>query len=201
MNIQIAYYLPVVPILLLQQQYDERMNLLYGYKLAYTTRIVLCYSLASGVALSFAYIPLETEKTLLLLVLLLGIANGIQWGSFYQLASMYSSTCMTAFSIGFQASPILLLAPAQWIMKHPLCRGLGWKKYWAFSCGISILGMICFLVLINHKKSHGYLQVSQPISNTATTPSKSTVYYECHTPLIDRSQDSYSSDICILGIF
>ena len=152
--LNLAVYVPTLPVALLQACWDHRMDKHYGSSVTFLFRGGIALS---GMALCTALVPLtsgpgrEPSLSLLLaLTALIGLMSSVVYGSFYQLASIASTngTLQAAFAMGYQGSGlvVLLASLALHFTNTPTAAAL-WE-YFGVAAGLEVLALGSFLMLI-----------------------------------------------------
>ena len=114
--INLAVYLPLLPVALAQARYDQDVDRLVGSANAFLCRGVVGYVLSIG---ALASIPLDADGGLVWVCIpavVIGAAGAILQGILYQMASFVSSNCAAstqslkaAVAAGIQASALITL--------------------------------------------------------------------------------------------
>ena len=114
--INLAVYLPLLPVALAQARYDQDVDRLVGSANAFLCRGVVGYVLSIG---ALASIPLDADGGLVWVCIpavVIGAAGAILQGILYQMASFVSSNCAAstqslkvAVAAGIQASALISL--------------------------------------------------------------------------------------------
>lgn len=110
--LNVAYFVPSVPIMVLQTLTDTAFDRAFGVASATAYRFVIGLG---GATLVCATLPFHAQKASVLLgaVALLGIFCGVAFGSSYQLVSRFSARESVALTTGFVGSgPVVLLLDA-----------------------------------------------------------------------------------------
>ncbi|DBB16535.1 TPA: hypothetical protein ACH3X3_014799 [Trebouxia sp. C0006] len=112
LHLNLAYFLPSLPTLILQSVWDAKLDGKYGIAKAATVR--LCLGLGGSALICAIYPFYEASRTILLvLVSLLGLCNSIAFSTSYQTVTHFGTSNSVALTTGFVASgPIVVLAEA-----------------------------------------------------------------------------------------
>lgn len=110
--LNLAYFLPSLPTLLLQSLWDARLDSKFGIAKAATVR--LCIGLGGSTLICIVYPFYESSRdVLLVLVSLLGLCNSVAFSTSYQIVTHFSTSNSVALTTGFVASgPLVVLAEA-----------------------------------------------------------------------------------------
>ena len=99
-----AYYLPGLPIALLQYRFDPYFDRTYGSQKTYMVRGILSYIVMILILLSL--IRLESRRALLCLFVSLGVFGWLCHGTASMLASMYPPSAIAYLQTGFRCPEI-----------------------------------------------------------------------------------------------
>ncbi|GLC52618.1 hypothetical protein PLESTB_000649700 [Pleodorina starrii] len=110
LQLNVAYFFPSIPVLMLQAVFNDRMD----RRLGLPGGALLRFSLGLGglVALTryFPALTAGSEQALLVTTVLVGMSYGIAFGTSYQIASKYAAGATVALTTGFVSSgPVVLL--------------------------------------------------------------------------------------------
>eukprot|EP00899_Mesostigma_viride_P028266 jgi/Mesvir1/8624/Mv13047-RA.2 len=148
-----CYFLPSIPMLILQVVFDHRMDQRFGVGVAHRFRNTLALGGSTIVLASFPFWP-ECRAALLGCGALMGMLSGISFGSSHQLVPFFSARCSVALEIGFVASAPLILATT-WFF------GVTYKATWQglfalyeVAAALSLVGLSSMLVLIASEEFH-----------------------------------------------
>lgn len=145
--IQMAYYIPALPTLLLQTRYDSKFDVRFGMRATYAARsIITNIGIALAIAL-FALVP-PGLGNVIAVVFAVGFCQALAFGSLCQCASHFSPKCVVVFTCGYQFSPCLVLAVTAWTGFHEDVPGLHDKRtdeYWFTASMITLFGMLTLL--------------------------------------------------------
>lgn len=109
LQLNLAYFLPSIPILVLQTYLDEHFDRRFGPGKATAFRFSFAIGGILGISLAYPLLP-EHRAPILACVALLGVASGILFGSSYQLVSRFPTSNTVALTLGYVASgPLVLL--------------------------------------------------------------------------------------------
>lgn len=102
-----AYYLPGLPIAILQHNYDNLIDLKYGSHTAYLYRGLVAYSLTMIVIISMIWC--RNEAVLIFLFVILGTCGWLCHGAATMLASMHTAAAIAYLQTGFRCPEIYAL--------------------------------------------------------------------------------------------
>lgn len=99
LQLNVAYFLPSIPVLLLQTSFNDVMDRKLGMAKATLFRLTL--GLGSLVLL-MAYFPYlaTTHASLLATTVMVGLSYGVAFGTSYQTASKFPATCTVMLTTG-----------------------------------------------------------------------------------------------------
>lgn len=102
-----AYYLPGLPIALIQYRYDVHFDLKYKSENTYFYRGLFSYLVMSSILLGLSYF--RSELALIILFFSLGICSWLCHGTASMLASMYPSSAIAYLQTGFRCPEVYSL--------------------------------------------------------------------------------------------
>ncbi|KAK9813902.1 hypothetical protein WJX73_004060 [Symbiochloris irregularis] len=151
--LNLAYYLPSIPVLVLQAQFDHRLNQRLGLPTATAIRMTFglgCTAAIMGLLPFFMWRAYD----LLVLVVLLGITSSVVFSSSYQIVSHFPASSNVALTTGFVGGgPLVLLVQLlAEIGPHP-SQGQA-ALLFEFSAFIAILGLVAGGLLISKHWHH-----------------------------------------------
>lgn len=144
--IQAAYYLPLLPCLLLQTRCDARYDARFGLRAAYGCRFLgtgLGLAMAVGLFLPFGVLGDLTLWQAVAICGCVGIAQSLAFGAACQCAARFNPRAVVVFTCGYQASPCLVLLLTLATGGARL-GGRDWASalYWAAASGLAMLGVL-----------------------------------------------------------
>ena len=108
--LNIAVYTPALPIMMLQNSFDERYNAMHGVRTAYRFRVAFCFTCLAGILCLFASERPPDAGFMVGTTLVVGIFAGVAYGTFYQIISlMPDPRCNAYFAMGYQGVALLVL--------------------------------------------------------------------------------------------
>jgi hypothetical protein len=131
LHLNVAYFFPSIPVLLLQSAFQERMERRFG--LAGSALARFCSGLGGLVLLTLAF-PwfCHSEAELLSATVLVGVSYGVAFGTSYQLVSRFPKSSTVALTLGAYPLP----PPACTRAPHAAARA-GPSAPWARRPGLS----------------------------------------------------------------
>lgn len=149
-----AYYLPGLPVCLLQYKYDTSFDVKHGSHQTYLLRGVLYISFMVLVIISM--ILLENRYLLILCFLVLGICSWAAHGTASTLAALYPTSCINALQTGFRSPEVfvVLLTVGLDIGSTPGFLHLA-QFYTLTAIGVAV-GLISWIVLCTNKRALYY---------------------------------------------
>lgn len=144
--IQAAYYLPLLPCLLLQTRCDAKYDAKFGLRTAYG-----CRFLSTGVGLACAvgmFLPFGVLHSLTLWQAVaicgaIGMAQSLAFGAACQCAARFDPRAVMVFTCGYQSSPCVVLLLTLATGGAKLGGGdLSSALYWVAASGIALIGVL-----------------------------------------------------------
>ena len=144
--IQAAYYLPLLPCLLLQTKCDARYDAKFGLRAAYG-----CRFLSTGAGLACAvglFLPFGVLQDLLLWQAVaicgaVGVAQSLAFGAACQCAARFNPRAVVVFTCGYQSSPCLVLLLTLATGGAKLGQAdLASALYWLAASALALLGVL-----------------------------------------------------------
>lgn len=109
--LNISVYAPALPVMLLQNSFDENYNAKHGVRNAYRFRVSFCFAGLVCVLSLFAAVRPKSSSMIVLATLVVGLFAGVAYGTFYQIISlMPDPRCNAVFAMGYQGVGLLVLA-------------------------------------------------------------------------------------------
>ena len=205
--INLAVFLPLLPIAIAQARYDQDVDRLVGSANAFLCRGIVGYVLSIG---ALASIPLRSDGGLIFVCLpaiIIGFAGAILQGILYQMASFVSANCAAStqslkasVAAGIQASALVALLVS-------VGTGFGssaddtvddLRRFNAVICLLEtcIMGLFMFLMIRSRRISHAMVQRDSSISlvNDFFNPSGDSISVNGpetpdETPLLQGAED------------
>ncbi|EFJ41398.1 hypothetical protein VOLCADRAFT_98621 [Volvox carteri f. nagariensis] len=110
LQLNVAYFFPSIPVLILQALFNDRMDRRLGIPAGVLLRFIVGLGGLVGLTHFFPQITAGSEQALLVATVLVGISYGVAFGTSYQVASKYPAGSTVALTMGFVSSgPVVLL--------------------------------------------------------------------------------------------
>ncbi|GIL58218.1 hypothetical protein Vafri_13282 [Volvox africanus] len=110
LQLNVAYFFPSIPVLMLQAMLNDRMDRHLGLPIGALLRFTLGLGGLVGLTRYFPTLTAGSEQALLIMTVLVGISYGIAFGTSYQIASKFTAGSTVALTTGFVSSgPVVLL--------------------------------------------------------------------------------------------
>lgn len=153
-QIYCAYYLPGLPVCLLQYKYDTFFDIKYGSHHTFLLRGVLYISVMVFIIISM--ILLESRVLLILSFVMLGICSWAAHGTASTLAALYPPSCINAMQTGFRSPEVfvVLLTISLDIGSAPGFQHLA-QFYTLTAVGVAV-GLLSWIVLCTNKRALYY---------------------------------------------
>ena len=154
LQLNIAYFFPSIPVLILMAQHNHRMDKFLGLPFASMLRLTVGVG-GLSILLSF-FLQIATSRArLLMTTALIGVCYGIAFGTSYQLASKFSPSATVALTTGFVSSGPVVLALDLLIKtrSQSFYDSQGLVRLYSWASGITFLGLVAayWLVVSNIK--------------------------------------------------
>jgi len=173
--INLAVYLPLLPVAIAQARYDQDVDRLVGSANAFLCRGIVGYALSIAALVA---IPLNADGGLIFVCLpavAIGAAGAILQGVLYQMASFVSSNCAAstqslkaAVAAGIQASALVALLVSVWTgfgsSADDTVHDLRHFNYVICLLEAFIMGLFMFLMGYSHRISRAMVQRDSSIS-------------------------------------
>lgn len=154
-----AYYLPGLPVALLQQWVDERLDARLGSATAYLGRVAGALVVA---ALALVALPAEgadasAEGVVLALVAALGAASFLAHGTATTLAAMFPPAATAWLQTGFRLPELYTLAlfAAMNVGAHPDPAHL--RLFLRLTAALALVGLLAWVRLVQHPATQALL--------------------------------------------
>jgi hypothetical protein len=152
-----AYYLPGLPVAVLQHLYDGAVDMRIGSRTAYMLRGVISFLIMIAILISMVW--WREQNTLILLFVTLGVFSWLCHGTASMLASMYPATAIAYLQTGFRCPEIYTIAivAALNIGSHPSERDL--DIFFSVTAGIVLLSLAIWIVVVGSSASRRLLDL------------------------------------------
>ncbi|PNW84001.1 hypothetical protein CHLRE_04g212250v5 [Chlamydomonas reinhardtii] len=110
LQLNVAYFFPSIPVLMLQTAFNDRMDRRLGLPGGALLRFLVGLGGLVALTHNFPQLTANSEKALLTATVLVGVSYGVAFGTSYQIASKFPSGATVALTTGFVSSgPVVLL--------------------------------------------------------------------------------------------
>ncbi|KAK9906401.1 hypothetical protein WJX75_001248 [Coccomyxa subellipsoidea] len=104
----IAYYLPSIPLLIFSAACDDWLDLKFGVPRVILARLLFGLGGCTVICAAFPFV-VNTARSLLLLIVILGLVSAIAFSSSYQLVARFANKSVIALGLGCVGSGIVVL--------------------------------------------------------------------------------------------
>jgi len=146
-----AYYLPGLPVALLQHRFDSYLDSKYGSKNTYLWRGIL--SFISMIIILISMVWLEQKVVLLILFAMLGVCGWLCHGTASMLASMYPSAAIAYLQTGFRCPEIYTIAAVAILQIGKTATVENLDTFYILTASVVSVGLICWIVLCRTQTS------------------------------------------------
>jgi len=152
-----AYYLPGLPVAVLQHLYDGAVDMRIGSRTAYLLRGVISFLIMIAILISMVW--WREQNTLILLFVTLGVFSWLCHGTASMLASMYPATAIAYLQTGFRCPEIytIVIVAALNIGSHPSERDL--DIFFSVTAGIVLLSLAIWILVVGSSASRRLLDL------------------------------------------
>ena len=146
-----AYYLPGLPVALLQHRFDSYLDNKYGSKNTYLWRGIL--SFISMIIILISMVWLEQKVVLLILFAMLGVCGWLCHGTASMLASMYPSAAIAYLQTGFRCPEIYTITAVAILQIGKTATVENLDTFYILTASVVSVGLICWIVLCRTQTS------------------------------------------------
>lgn len=152
-----AYYLPGLPISLLQYKYDVYLDLKYGSQRTYLFRGMISYIVMMGILVSLIW--LKSRIALIILFILLGVCGWLCHGTATMLVSMYPPSAIAYLQTGFRCPEIytIIAVSALHLGKSATIPSL--NIFYALTSSMISIGAVSWAIVVMDKKSKDFFDI------------------------------------------
>lgn len=152
-----AYYLPGLPISLLQYKYDVYLDLKYGSQRTYLFRGMISYVVMMGILISLIW--LKSRIALIILFVLLGVCGWLCHGTASMLVSMYPPSAIAYLQTGFRCPEIytIIAVSALHLGKSATIPNL--NIFYALTSSMISIGAVSWAIVVMDKKSKDFFDI------------------------------------------
>ncbi|KAA6418939.1 MAG: hypothetical protein FRX49_11043 [Trebouxia sp. A1-2] len=147
LQMNIAYFLPSIPLLGLSSQFDERLDQKFGVARTILVRLLIGLG---GCALICAAIPFEPTnlRWLLASVIVLGLMHGIAFSAAYQMVARFANKNTISLGLGCVGSGLLALALELILSVGPKPTRVSFIILFEVAAGVVMIGFIAAISLL-----------------------------------------------------
>mmetsp|Transcript_22046 Transcript_22046/g.48132 ORF Transcript_22046/g.48132 Transcript_22046/m.48132 type:complete len:479 (+) Transcript_22046:161-1597(+) len=152
LQLNIAYFFPSIPVLVLQTVFNDAMDQRLGLPMAALIRFMAGLGGLALLTSYFTYLA-TSHASLVVTTALVGASYGIAFGTSYQLASKFSAYSTVALTTGFVSSGPVVLFLDLWIKQGTYYSEEGLQVLFSWVGFITACGLAaaCWLLLANWK--------------------------------------------------
>jgi len=145
-KIYCAYYLPGLPVALVQYQYDEYLNSLYGSQKAYKWRGFICFVVMVIILLCLSWV--ESEITLICMFALLGMTSWLCHGTATMYASLFPRAAVAYLQIGFRCPELFAIVADHYLDLGRDATTEHLDLFYKITASLLACSLICWVLLI-----------------------------------------------------
>lgn len=153
-KIYCLYYLPGLPIALIQYQYDEVLDSRFGSRNMYLLRGT--GSFVVMIIVLFIMIGVQNEYFLLFCFMVLGVCGWLCHGTASMLAAMYPSGAIANLQIGFRFPEIFSLAATYLLSLDNNATVYHLRIFYGVTGCIVFASLVCWVLLVRSRVSQVY---------------------------------------------
>jgi hypothetical protein len=146
-----AYYLPGLPVALLQHRFDSYLDNKYGSKNTYLWRGI--FSFVSMILILVSMVWLEQKVVLLILFAMLGACGWLCHGTASMLASMYPSTAIAYLQTGFRCPEIYTIAAVAVLQIGKTATVENLDTFYILTASVVMIGLACWIIICRTQTS------------------------------------------------
>ena len=152
-----AYYLPGLPVALLQLKYDGNLDLKYGSKNTYLWRGLFAY--VSMIIILILMVWFNQPVILLLLFTLLGVCGWLCHGTASMLASMYPSSAIAWLQTGFRCPEIYTIVAVAALQIGKTATAYHLVLFYCITAVMVSVGMVAWIFVVTSVSSKRYFEL------------------------------------------
>jgi len=145
-KIYCAYYLPGLPVALVQYQYDEFLNNLYGSKNAYKWRGFICFVVMVTILLCLSWVV--SEIPLIFMFALLGMASWLCHGTATMYASLFPRAAVAYLQIGFRCPELFAIVADHFLDLGMDATAQSLDLFYKITASLLACSLICWVLLV-----------------------------------------------------
>ena len=143
--------MPGLPVALVQYQYDEYWNSIYGSKFAYKWRGCFCFIAMIAVLISLTWI--ESEMILIYMFTLLGISSWLCHGTATMYASLFPATAIAFLQIGFRSPEIYVITADHYLDLGKAATADSLNLFYKMTAFLVFLSLLVWLYTVDSRAS------------------------------------------------
>jgi len=168
-----AYFIPALPLTLLQTRYDDVFDRKYGSKPSYNIRMYAAFGTLFASAISIPFLPYENliQNKILLYFIggLIGFFDSVGYGALSQMGGHFPGKCSTWLFMGQSVTSILLLIISL-IIKFTDDPGYSIVvQYFSYSASWIAIACVAYFLLMRSQFTNYYLDIKDKKSKLANT--------------------------------
>lgn len=152
-----AYYLPGLPVALLQLKYDGDLDLKYGSKNTYLWRGLFAY--VSMIIILILMVWFNHPTVLLMLFTLLGVCGWLCHGTASMLASMYPSSAIAWLQTGFRCPEIYTIVAVAALQIGKTATSYHLVLFYCITAVVVSIGMVAWIFVVTSVSSKRYFEL------------------------------------------
>jgi hypothetical protein len=143
-----AFNAPLLPILLLQLKFDQKLDVRFGSTVTFSVRLFSTMIICTGILYTLPWLD-KPLWVFTCLVAMLGIFNAVATGAYFSLVSVFPIKTPIFWAVGQRLSTALILG-IQFLLLTPSLSEESENMYYFLSCAtVSLLGVIMAFILMN----------------------------------------------------
>lgn len=146
-----AYYLPGLPVALLQHRFDTYLDNKYGSKNTYLARGLFAF--VSMILILISMVWLEQKVVLLILFAMLGVCGWLCHGTASMLASMYPSAAIAYLQTGFRCPEIYTIAAVAMLQIGKTATVENLDTFYILTAAVVMIGLVCWIIVCRSQTS------------------------------------------------
>lgn len=149
-----CYYLPGLPVALLQHQYDGVLDSRYGSRMMYMWRGVGAFLCMFTILLSMVW--LDEQYELLALFVTLGVCGWLCHGTASMLAAMHTPAAIAYLQTGFRCPEIYTIAAVALLQIGKVATVHHLHLFYIVSANVVLVGLISWVIVVRSSASQSY---------------------------------------------
>lgn len=146
-----CYYLPGLPVALLQHKYDGILDTMYGSRTTYMCRGA--FGFISMVVILISMVWLKEQVELILLFIALGVCGWLCHGSACMLASMHSPTAIAYLQTGFRCPEIYTIAAVAMLQIGKTATSYDLNAFYILTANVVLVGFVSWIIVVRSPTS------------------------------------------------